>query len=106
MSSAVCRTLGCVVDGGRRDELADGLGERHEIMQINIKKFAEGSPAQAVVQAILESVEEERIDPAQVVRTCIVLLYDLARVVDDRSMPEINARSSPPALWCTARSCS
>lgn len=73
----------------RRDELADGLGERYEIMHTNIKKFAVGSPAQAAVQAMLELVEEEPIDPAQVANIRIVLPHDLCRVVDDRSMPDI-----------------
>jgi 2-methylcitrate dehydratase PrpD len=73
----------------RRDELADGLGERYEIMATNIKKFAVGSPAQAAVQAMLELVDEEPIDPAQVSSIRIVLPHDLCRVVDDRSMPDI-----------------
>jgi 2-methylcitrate dehydratase PrpD len=73
----------------RRDELADGLGERYEIMHTNIKKFAVGSPAQAAVQAMLELVEDEPIDPAQVSNIRIVLPHDLCRVVDDRSMPDI-----------------
>ncbi|MFA5710165.1 MmgE/PrpD family protein, partial [Mycolicibacterium sp.] len=73
----------------RRDELADGLGERYEIMHTNIKKFAVGSPAQAAVQAMLELVEEEPIDPAQVANIRIVLPHDLCRVVDNRSMPDI-----------------
>jgi 2-methylcitrate dehydratase PrpD len=76
----------------RHDELADGLGERYEIMHTNIKKFAVGSPAQAAVQAMLELVEEEPIDPAQVTSIRIVLPHDLARVVDDRSMPDINCQ--------------
>jgi 2-methylcitrate dehydratase PrpD len=73
----------------RRDELADGLGERYEIMATNIKKFAVGSPAQAAVQAMLELVEEEPIDPADVSGIRIVLPHDLCRVVDDRAMPDI-----------------
>ncbi|CAN5703149.1 MmgE/PrpD family protein [soil metagenome] len=73
----------------RRDELADALGERYEIMHTNIKKFAVGSPAQAAVQAMLELVEEEPIDPAQVSNIRIVLPHDLCRVVDNRSMPDI-----------------
>ena len=73
----------------RRDELSDGLGERYEIMHTNIKKFAVGSPAQAAVQAMLELVEEEPIDPTQVTGIRIVLPHDLCRVVDNRSMPDI-----------------
>lgn len=76
----------------RRDELAAGIGERYEILQTNIKKFAVGSPAQAAVQAMLELVEEEPIDPAEVAQIRIVLPHDLARVVDDRSMPDINCQ--------------
>jgi 2-methylcitrate dehydratase PrpD len=76
----------------RRDELADGLGERYEILHTNIKKFAVGSPAQAAVQAVLELVEESLIDPAQVAHIRIVLPHDLARVVDDRAMPDINCQ--------------
>lgn len=76
----------------RRDELSDGLGERFEIMHTNIKKFAVGSPAQAAVQAMLELVEEEPIDPSRVAGIRIVLPHDLCRVVDDRSMPDINCQ--------------
>jgi 2-methylcitrate dehydratase PrpD len=73
----------------RRDALAAGLGDRFEIMHTNIKKFAVGSPAQAAVQAMLELVEAEPIDPAQVSNIRIVLPHDLCRVVDDRAMPDI-----------------
>jgi len=76
----------------RRDELSDGLGERYEILHTNIKKFAVGSPAQAAVQAVLELVEEQPIDPADVARIRIVLPHDLARVVDERAMPDINCQ--------------
>jgi len=75
-----------------RAALAADLGERHEIMYTNIKKFAVGSPAQAAVQAILELVEEQPIDPAQVAGIRIMLPRDLVRVVDDREMPDINCQ--------------
>lgn len=90
--SGVPNFLDALSDDVRRDELADGLGERYEIMHTNIKKFAVGSPAQAAVQAILELVEEEPIDPQQVTGIRIVLPHDLCRVVDDRSMPDINCQ--------------
>ncbi|GFG55282.1 hypothetical protein CQY20_14765 [Mycolicibacterium agri] len=76
----------------RRDELSDGLGERYEILHTNIKKFAVGSPAQAAVQAVLELVEEQPIDPTDVAQIRIVLPHDLARVVDERAMPDINCQ--------------
>jgi 2-methylcitrate dehydratase PrpD len=87
--SAVPNFLDALSTEVRRDELADGLGERYEIMHTNIKKFAVGSPAQAAVQAMLELVESEPIDPAQVTGIRIVLPHDLCRVVDNRSMPDI-----------------
>ena len=76
----------------RRDELAAGVGERYEILHTNIKKFAVGSPAQAAVQAVLELVEQDPIDPGKVAHIRIVLPHDLARVVDDRAMPDINCQ--------------
>lgn len=77
------------VDRGR---LVDGLGERYEIVQTNIKKFAVGSPAQAAVQAVLDLLADGPIDAAQVESIEIVLPHDLARVVDGRDMPDINCQ--------------
>jgi len=90
--SGVPNFLDALATEVRRDELSAGLGERHEIMYTNIKKFAVGSPAQAAVQAVLELVEEEPIDPAAVASIRIVLPHDLARVVDEREMPDINCQ--------------
>lgn len=75
-----------------RGALVDGLGERYEVVQTNIKKFAVGSPAQAAVQAMLDLLGEGEIDPASVEDIEIVLPHDLARVVDGRSMPDINCQ--------------
>jgi len=75
-----------------RDRLVDGLGERYEVMQTNIKKFAVGSPAQAAVQATLDLLDQGDIDPANIEDIEIVLPHDLARVVDGRSMPDINCQ--------------
>jgi 2-methylcitrate dehydratase PrpD len=75
-----------------RDQLVDGLGERYEVTRTNIKKFPVGSPAQAAVQATLDLLEEGEIDPAGIADIEIVLPHDLARVVDGRSMPDINCQ--------------
>jgi 2-methylcitrate dehydratase PrpD len=75
-----------------RDRLVDGLGERYEVVQTNIKKFAVGSPAQAAVQAMVDLVQDAPIDPEQVEDIEIVLPHDLARVVDGREMPDINCQ--------------
>jgi 2-methylcitrate dehydratase PrpD len=79
-------------DDVRRDRLVDGLGERYEVVQTNIKKFAVGSPAQAAVQATLDLLAEGPIDPAAIESIEIVLPHDLARVVDGRDMPDINCQ--------------
>lgn len=79
-------------DDVRRDRLVDALGERYEIVQTNIKKFAVGSPAQAAIQAMLDLLDEGAIDPTKVEDIEIVLPHDLARVVDGRSMPDINCQ--------------
>jgi len=75
-----------------RDRLVSGLGERYEVMQTNIKKFAVGSPAQAAVQAALDILAEGPVDPDAVESIEIVLPHDLARVVDGRDMPDINCQ--------------
>lgn len=79
-------------DSVDRDRLVDGLGERYEVVQTNIKKFAVGSPAQAAVQAMLDLLAEGDIDATQVEDIEIVLPHDLARVVDGRDMPDINCQ--------------
>jgi 2-methylcitrate dehydratase PrpD len=79
-------------DDVRRERLVDGLGERYEVVQTNIKKFAVGSPAQAAVQAMSDLVGENQFDPATIEDIEIVLPHDLARVVDGRDMPDINCQ--------------
>jgi 2-methylcitrate dehydratase PrpD len=72
--------------------LSAGLGERYEIAHTNIKKYAVGSPAQAAVQAVLDVVAAEQPLPADVAAIEIALPGDLARVVDNRLMPDINVQ--------------
>lgn len=72
--------------------LSDGLGERYEIQLTNIKKFAVGSPAQAAVQAVLDLVASDDPAPEDVAGIEIVLPGDLAQVVDNRLMPDINVQ--------------
>lgn len=75
-----------------RHELADGLGERYEIMRTNIKKFAVGSPAQAAVQAVLDLLATHDVATPDIADIEIILPHDLAGVVDGRSMPDINVQ--------------
>lgn len=76
----------------QRQELASGLGERFEISRTNIKKYCVGSPAQAAVQAMEQILDECSLQPSDVENIEIRLPSDLARVVDSRSMPDINVQ--------------
>jgi len=73
-------------------ELSSELGSRYEIALTNIKRYSVGSPAQAAVQAAEEIVQEFSPDLARIARIDIVLPADLARVVDDRGMPDVNVQ--------------
>lgn len=73
-------------------ELSDELGGRYEISLANIKKYCVGSPAQAAVQAA-EEIARDHAPAAELIRSIqIVLPADLARVVDDRHMPDVNVQ--------------
>lgn len=76
----------------QRRELAAGLGEKYEVTRTNIKKYCVGSPAQAAVQAMVQILEEHKVHPSEVESIEIRLPSDLARVVDSRSMPDINVQ--------------
>ncbi len=74
------------------NRLDDGLGETFEIQRTNIKKFAVGSPSQAAVQAVLDLLEGEALAVDDIERVVITIPHDLAIVVDDREMPNINVQ--------------
>jgi len=73
-------------------ELSAELGIRFEISLTNIKRYSVGSPAQAAVQAAEEIVQEFSPNLAMIDRIDIILPADLARVVDDRGMPDVNVQ--------------
>lgn len=73
-------------------ELGDELGTRYEVTLTNIKRYSVGSPAQAAVQAAEELVTDHDLDPTLLKRIEIVLPSDLAGVVDDRRMPDVNVQ--------------
>jgi 2-methylcitrate dehydratase PrpD len=73
-------------------ELTGELGSRYEIALTNIKRYSVGSPAQAAVQATEEIVHEYSPDITAIKQIDILLPADLARVVDDRGMPDVNVQ--------------
>ncbi|MCH7608425.1 MAG: MmgE/PrpD family protein [Chloroflexi bacterium] len=76
-----------------RDELAGwvaSLGSHFEVLETNIKKFPVGSPIQAAAEALTLIVAEHGIAADEVARVDVLLPPNGARIVDDRSMPDIN----------------
>ena len=71
--------------------LHQGLGENHEIMQANIKKWSVGSPIQAVLDSTLALIEEHGVTADHVKQVLIHLPRSSTEVVADRTMPDINA---------------
>lgn len=73
-----------------RPAMIDGLGHDFEIMRANIKKWPVGSPIQAALDALQVLMEEHGISESGVKRIVARLPDDLAHIVDNRSMPDIN----------------
>ena len=77
----------------RRDEFTDwvgNLGTHYEIMLTNIKKFSVGSPIQAAAEAMTSLVTAHRVSAADVREIEVLLPPDGARIVDGRTMPDVN----------------
>jgi 2-methylcitrate dehydratase PrpD len=73
----------------QRERLVEGLGERYEIAQTDIKKWTVGSPIQGPLDAI-EAIRGRRPFQAdEVQRLTVRLAPDVAAVVDDREIPNI-----------------
>jgi 2-methylcitrate dehydratase PrpD len=70
--------------------LSDGLGQRFEILDCNIKKWPVGSPAQAALDALTALMEKERIGPNDVASIEVHLPGRSARTVDNAPAPNLN----------------
>jgi 2-methylcitrate dehydratase PrpD len=72
------------------DRLSEGLGERYEIAQTDIKKWTVGSPIQGALDGI-EAIRNKRPFEADQVQSVTVRLAPAtARVVDNRDIPDIS----------------
>lgn len=74
------------------EQLADGLGERFEILGTNIKKWSVGSPAQSALDALTYLMENEGIRLDQVDSMRVHLPTRSARTVDNAPMPDVNVQ--------------
>ncbi len=74
---------------GKPAVLADGLGERFEIINTDIKKWTVGTPIQAPLDAI-ENLRKKRPFEADEVKEVVVRLApSVGAVVDNRDIPDI-----------------
>jgi len=65
------------------------LGERYEIMNADIKRWAVGSPIQAPLDSLLELIRAQRIRPEEVERLVVRVAHLGANTTDNRHMPDI-----------------
>ena len=72
-----------------RAQLTDKLGERFEITQTDVKKWSVGSPIQGPLDAIENIRHKYPFDLSQVAAVRIRLEPAVAKVVDNRDMPDI-----------------
>jgi 2-methylcitrate dehydratase PrpD len=69
--------------------LADGLGERYEIMRTDVKKWTVGSPIQAPLDALEALIKKNNFGPDQVQKVVVRVAKQEAGVVDNREIPDI-----------------
>jgi 2-methylcitrate dehydratase PrpD len=76
----------------RPEEMVAGLGGRYFVMETAIKPFSVGYPIQAPLDAFLALQREHQLNPGNVERIVVRLPEDGARIVNDRSMPDVNCQ--------------
>ena len=76
----------------RPELLSEGLGRHYEIASVNIKKFSVGGPIQAILEALLILMEKHKLTSENVQSITARLPSWGAKVVNNRSMPDINAQ--------------
>lgn len=77
-------------DDAKPENLLDGLGERFEIIDTNIKKWTVGSPIQAVLDSVQALIQEHGLSTADIAEIVIHMSDKESHVVDNRHMAEIN----------------
>ena len=72
--------------------LIDGLGERYEVTRSDIKKWAVGSPIQAILDALAALLQQHPFDAGQVQHVTARLAPPEVITVNNRAMPDICAQ--------------
>jgi 2-methylcitrate dehydratase PrpD len=76
----------------RPEELVEALGSRYSVTETAIKPYSVGYPIQSPVDAFLRLRREHKLTPDNVQRIVVTLPEDGARIVNDRSMPDVNCQ--------------
>jgi 2-methylcitrate dehydratase PrpD len=76
----------------RPEEMVAGLGTRFFITETAIKPFSVGYPIQAPLDAFLTLRQEYKLTVDNVERIVVKLPEDGARIVNNRSMPDVNCQ--------------
>jgi len=71
------------------EELARDLGERYEIIDTDIKRWAVGSPIQAPLDSLLELIRQHRVRAEEVEHATVRVAHLGANTTDNRDMPDI-----------------
>src|SRR5262245_280063 len=71
------------------EELARALGERYEITNADIKRWAVGSPIQAPLDSLLELIRAHRVRAEDVEQVVVRVAHLGANTTDNREMPDI-----------------
>ncbi|GAB4359539.1 MAG: MmgE/PrpD family protein [Kiloniellaceae bacterium] len=81
--------LSAFAENARPEALAEGLGERYEILAASIKKWCVGSPIQAALDSLTALMAEHDLKAAEVVRLRVFMPDDRFTIVDNRDMPDV-----------------
>ena len=76
----------------RPEEMVAGLGSRYFVAETAIKPYSVGYPIQAPLDAFLRLQREHGLSADNVEHIVVRLPADGARVVNDRSMPDVNCQ--------------
>jgi 2-methylcitrate dehydratase PrpD len=74
------------------EQMVERLGQRYFVTETSIKPYSVGYPIQAPLAAFLELLGEHGLTPETVERITVRLPEDGARIVNNRSMPDVNCQ--------------
>lgn len=81
--------LSAFAEKARPEALADGLGNRFEIMSASIKKWCVGSPIQAALDSLTALMDEHGLKADDVAALRAIMPDDRFVIVNDRDMPDV-----------------